>query len=108
MLPLCITGISARAEMPYDSPVDLLERYKQQHPEAFREQKPAPMRDEYGRVYTGMVAFVIRLSGGAIRDTRQAHLVLLGTAIIFGLATLLFFFGIPGGSTSTQPNLINP
>jgi len=66
------------------------------------------MTDAYGREYTGMVAFVIRLSGGRITNAKQALYTLLIVAAIFALASLLFLTGIPGASTPTQPNTINP
>jgi len=88
--------------------MDLLEQYKQQRPEAFKPSVAAQSTtDHYGREYGAMVRLVIRLSGGAIRDARQASYVLLAVAIVFGIATLLFFFGIPG-STPIQQNFINP
>ena len=88
--------------------MDLLEQYKQQNPKAFQEKKRAPMTDEYGRVYTGMIALVMRLSGGRIRDARQASYALLAVAVVLFLAALLFFFGIPGASAPTTINTINP
>lgn len=82
--------------------MDLLEQYRQEHPEAFREQGPAPAADPYGRTYTGMVAFVMRLSGGRIRDINTASYALaIGAAAIFIIA-LLFYFGLPGFSSSPK------
>ncbi len=72
--------------------MDLLEQYKQQNPEAFREKKPAPAADEYGRTYTGIVALVMRFSGGKIRNSRQAILVLLIFAAITAALSFFFFF----------------
>jgi len=73
--------------------MDLLSQYKQQHPEAFREQKKkSPVTDEYGRVYTGMIALVMRLSGGRIRDVRRANMILFGsTFAILILSGIIFF-----------------
>ncbi len=88
--------------------MDLLEQYKQQNPEAFREKKPAPMADAYGREYSTLVAFVMRFSGGRIRDAKQASYVLLGIAGVIAVVSLLFFTGIPGTSAPTQLNTINP
>lgn len=65
------------------------------------------MADAYGREYSGMVALAMRLSGGRIRDARQASYVLAVTAGVILLISLLFFFGVPG-SAPTQPNFINP
>ena len=69
--------------------MDLLEQYKQQNTEAFREQKPRPLTDEYGNAYTGMTALVMRLSGGRIRDAKQVGYVLL--AIAAGAAAVASF-----------------
>jgi len=82
--------------------MDLLEQYKQQNPEKFREKKPAPMADAYGREYSGLVAFVIRLSGGRIRDAKQASYALAIAAAVIFFVSLLFFFGVPGFSSSPK------
>ena len=91
--------------MLYDWSMDLLEQYNIQHPEAFREQKPAPLRDPYGRELTGMIAVVIRLSGGRIRDARMANYVLLGGAILMAIISLVLYFrsGTPGPSGRIIP-----
>jgi len=86
--------------------VDLLEQYKQQRPDAFQERKPAPA-DAHGREYGAMIRMAMRLSGGRIRDARQANYTLLVTAVVVGFVALLFFFGIPG-SAPTHVNTINP
>ncbi len=88
--------------------MDLLEQLKQQNPEKFREQKPAPMTDAYGREYSGMVAFVIRLSGGKIQNTKQASYVLLVTAGVIVLATILVFFSNSLGSNKIQGHPLTP
>lgn len=72
--------------------MDILSQYKQEHPETSREQKQTPAADEYGREYSGMIAFVMRLSGGRIRDARQANYALLGTALVIALAAMTIFF----------------
>ena len=87
--------------------MDLLEQYKQQNPKAFQEKKPAPMTDEYGRVYTGMIAFVIRLSGGRIRDARRANYALMvGVVLVISIAILFYSLGSGGVQQPTQ-GLIN-
>lgn len=85
--------------------MDLLSQYKQDHPEAFQERKPAPMTDEYGRTYTGMIALVMRLSGGRIKDARQASYMLFGMIGVFMLMTvivLLIFNTAHSGKSSPQ------
>ena len=81
--------------------MDLLSQYKKDHPEAFQEQKQAPMTDEYGRVYTGMIAWVMCLSGGRIRDARTATYVLMAAAGIIFVVSLFLFFR--GGGTALPP-----
>lgn len=76
--------------------MDLLSQYKQEHPKEFQEQKRPPATDEYGRGYSGMARIVIRLSGGRIRDSRQASYVLAivaGTIFVMALAAFFFFSG---------------
>ena len=72
--------------------MDLLSQYKKEHPEAFQEKPALPMTDEYGREYATMVRWVIQLSGGRIRDARQASYALLGATILIFLAALTMFF----------------
>ena len=84
--------------------MDILSQYKQEHPETFQEKKLPRMTDEYGREYTGMVAFVIRLSGGRIRDARTASFALAIVAGIIVLATFyLFISALRGGSSAPLP-----
>ena len=80
--------------------MDLLSQYKQEHPE-FQEKKQAPMTDEYGRVYTGMIALVMRLSGGRIRDARTATYALMAASVIVFIVSLFLFFR--GGGTALPP-----
>ena len=84
--------------------MDLLSQYNKDHPEALREQKPAHMTDAYGREYSKMVALVIRLSGGRIRDARQANRALLIAVVAISFATLyLFVFTLRGGTPAPLP-----
>ena len=82
--------------------MDIFSQYKKEHLEESRVEKQTPTIDEYGRAYTGMIAFVIGLSGGRIRDARQASYMLLGIAgfILFVSLWVLFF---AGGSHSVTP-----
>ena len=76
--------------------MDLLSQYKQDHPEAFQKQKPQPATDPYGREYRAMMRFVMRLSGGRIRDARQASYALLVVAVIIALISAFLFFNPAG------------
>ena len=78
--------------------MDLLSQYKKENPEAFREQKQAPATDEYGRVYTSMIALVMRLSGGRVRDARTASYALLSIAILGALVAVSLY--LSSGTTS--------
>ncbi|MBI2053311.1 MAG: hypothetical protein HYT41_01010 [Candidatus Sungbacteria bacterium] len=71
--------------------MDLLSQYKQEHP-PFQKQKPQAVTDPYGREYGAMVRLVMRLSGGRIRDARQANYALATFAGIIFLISLFFFF----------------
>ncbi len=84
--------------------MDILSQYKKDHPEAFQEKKAVPMADEYGRVYTGMVALVMRLSGGRIKDARTANIALLAVVAVIAIMTIYFFISaISGGTNSPLP-----
>lgn len=72
--------------------MDLLEQYKQQNPQAFQEQKQSPPVDEYGREHGGMIRLAIRISGGRIQNTKQAHYVLLGVAVVAAATGIILFF----------------
>ena len=88
--------------------MDLLEQYKQQNPEAFQEKKPVQMTDAYGREYSGMVRLAVRLSGGRIKDTRQANYALLGvTTIIAVIAALLFMRQLTPSNPDTKKVIPN-
>jgi len=83
--------------------MDLLEQYKQQNPQAFREQKSQIANDPYGREYSTFITLVMRLSGGRIADARQASWVLLGIALCFGTLAFFLFYGTGGsGSVDTE------
>ncbi|GEM_PF-910218 len=71
--------------------MDLLEQYKQQNPEAFQNKKPTSAVDIYGREYTGMMAWIIRISGGKIHDAKQASVVLLILAVVVAVAAVFLF-----------------
>ena len=86
--------------------MDLLEQYKQQYPEKFREKKVPTMTDEYGRAYSGMVAFVIRISGGRIKDARQASVALLAVSAIIVVSALIISFW-PSGAQNALPENFN-
>ena len=86
--------------------MDILSQYNQQHPEASQEQKQTPMTDQYGRTYTGMTAWVIRMSGGRIRDARGASYALLGAAALILLVSLWVFFFAGGSSAITPPGRV--
>ena len=89
--------------------MDLLEQYKQQRPEAFKPSVAAqPTTDPYGREYGTMVRLAMRLSGGRIRDARQASYALLAVAVMFGIATLLIFFSDSLGSNKIQGHPLTP
>ncbi len=82
--------------------MDLLSQYKQEHPESFQEKKAAPTADEYGRAYTGMIAYVVRLSGGRFKDINQASYVLAIAVVAVLMVSALVYFGIPGFSSSPR------
>lgn len=82
--------------------MDLLSQYKQDHPEVFQEKKRPPLTDEYGRAYTGMIAVVMRLSGGRIKDARRASYALLVFAVLVLVVSLVLFFS--GGPEKFSPD----
>ncbi len=83
--------------------MDLLSQYNKDQPEAFQEEKAAPITDEYGRAHSGMIRLVMRLSGGRIRDARTASYVLLIAAAVILTVSLVFFFAGSGNSTLPPP-----
>lgn len=87
--------------------MDLLEQYKQQRPEAFQEQKPStPAADAYGREYGAIVRFAMRLSGGRIRNARQASVVLIAAAGIAFAVSLFLFFRTGGSSLPSAREIL--
>ena len=85
--------------------MDILSSYKQQHPAAFQEKKQTPLTDEYGREYSTMVAWVIRLSGGRIRDARTATYTLMVVAVIVFIISLFLFFRRGGASLPPERDI---
>ncbi|OGZ96199.1 MAG: hypothetical protein A3J10_02290 [Candidatus Sungbacteria bacterium RIFCSPLOWO2_02_FULL_54_10] len=85
--------------------MDLLEQYKQQRPEAFQEQKPAPA-DAYGREYGAMIRMAMRLSGGRIRTAKQADMALIAFASIALVISLFFFFRDSGPALPSERELL--
>lgn len=67
--------------------MDILSQYQQEHPEAFREAPKQQSSDGYGF----FIRLVLRLSGGRVRDARQAARVLLIAAVVMATASLFFF-----------------
>ena len=83
--------------------MDILSQYKKENPEAFQERKQAPIADEYGRAYSGMIAWVIRISGGRIRDARGASYALLGGIVVILIITAVVF--LLSGADNKQGSL---
>ena len=76
----------------------LLENYREQNPEAFRE---AP-KWEPPREYGFFIRLVMRLSGGKIRDVNTAAKMLaIAAAVVFVVSLFLFFSG--GGGPKLPP-----
>lgn len=82
--------------------MDLLEQYKQQHPEAFKEKPKWQPPSEYGF----FIRLVMRLSGGRIREVREATYVLLGGAIVMAVVAIIVL--IVTFSSSPTPALRIP
>ncbi len=53
-----------------------------------------------------MVKKLIKWSGGAIKDQRQAEYVLLGVVIVFISISIYLFFGVSSGSNEAPPSFI--
>ena len=79
--------------------MDILKQYNQQFPEA---NKPAPQwqpPEEYGAV----VRLAIKLSGGMIKNEKQANAVLAGVIIAMIVISLGILFSY-GSSKNTLPD----
>ena len=88
--------------------MDILSQYKKENPEAFQERKQAPIADEYGRAYSGMIAWVIRISGGRIRDAKAASMILLVAGVLIFAASLIIFFFARSGASRPVPGSLPP
>lgn len=77
--------------------MDLLSQYKVQHPEAFREKPKWKPPSEYGF----FIRLVMRLSGGRIREARQASYVLLMVTLLIGALTVIVWLTKGGGSQAS-------
>ena len=81
--------------------MDLLEQYKQQHPEAFTKKK-SPQYSDQDAEYSTLVRLAMRLSGGRIKNPHQANIALLIVACLSALLAFYLFFG-PGSSSAPPP-----
>lgn len=72
---------------------------------AIEEQNKKPIEDpNIPKDATKMARFVIKFSGGLVREQRQAEYVLLGVAILVFLTSgYLFFIGISGNNPKPVP-----
>lgn len=84
--------------------MDLLEQYKQQHPEVSQRAPAWSPPREYGF----FIRFVMRISGGKIRDVNRASYVLAtaGAAILL-VSILIFIYGFSGSGTASTPVPLN-
>ncbi len=80
--------------------MDLLQRYKEQHPGEFRKPQWETRSDSF------FIRLVIRLSGGIIRDTQQAIYVIVGVIIVIAIAIIFFLYISHRATVDTQKNLI--
>lgn len=80
--------------------MDLLEQYKQQHPEAFREKPQWQPSSEYGF----LIRLVMRLLGVRVRDTRMASYVLLIAGVaVFVVSVAIFIYNFSGSGIRSNP-----
>jgi len=68
--------------------VDILQQYEKEHPGAFRQAPSWEPPQEYGF----FIRWVMKLSGGRIRDVRSASYILLGFAALAIVVSLVLFF----------------
>lgn len=78
--------------------MDILKQYEKQDPEISHVSAPQEFQDE-----SSLVRTVMRLSGGRIRDPKQANYVLLGFAIILIVVSLFLFFNTGSNSKNFLP-----
>lgn len=72
--------------------MDILSQYEKKLPESPSGSRQSLITDAYGHRYTGMVALVMRISKGKIRDKTQALYVLLAIASIAAAVSFFLFF----------------
>ena len=83
--------------------MDLLEQYKQQHPEAFRPRENTGLgADEYGF----LIKLAIRLPGGFVQNAKQASRVLLGAAGIALVITVLLLLRGSGQELPSEEEIL--
>ncbi|MEK9195330.1 MAG: hypothetical protein AAB975_03060 [Patescibacteria group bacterium] len=75
--------------------MDILEQYEKENPEISQVPASQEFQDE-----SFLIRLVIRLSGGRIKDLKQANYALLGFAVIAILISIFILFGT--GSRSQQ------
>ncbi len=80
--------------------MDILSQYKEQHPEAFKEKPQWQPPSEYGF----FIRLVMRLSGGRIREARQASLALvIAAGVVFVASIGIFIYSFSGSRVPQNP-----
>lgn len=95
-----------------DHTMDILQEYEKNQPKAppqsAAQTQEQLIRQRYAPDAGFFVRLVMKLSGGRIENSRQASLVLLGTAIgIFVISVLVFFFSFSGRPGEVVPPKVN-
>lgn len=80
--------------------MDLLKRYKEQHPMEFHKPQWEVQSDSF------FIRSVTRFSGGIIRDTQQATYVIIGIVVVIAIATIIFLYTSQGTTIDTRKNLV--
>ena len=82
--------------------MDILKQYEKENPDTVLQSSKWDISQEF-QYESFLVRLVVRLSGGRIRDIKQANYVLLGFAVIAILISIFIFFGIGSGSQQFLP-----
>ena len=83
--------------------MDILDQYKKQYPES--QPTPKNLYEGQPQDYGPIIKWVIKISGGRIRDAQQANMILLGGTIVLIVIALAISFGLPGSSAPPVPLL---
>ena len=91
-------------EVKIDNNTDIDQALKEFEAKSVAEETPSISEVSKDSEMPRMVRWIIKLSGGAIKDQRQAEYVLLGLVVLMFAVSFYFFLGTGNSRPAISPN----